>query len=94
MNEIPFTNENEKEKGKEILSDKRVIMGRWAGEDIVKYPEEDVKECFENIIEDIIQHRNISQYKHPESEIIVALSDEIIEIINKRAGDKLLEKKG
>jgi len=50
----------------------------------------DIKKFIKRLKEDIIEHRNIAQYKHPQREIIVALSNEIINIIEKRAGDKLI----
>jgi len=50
----------------------------------------DVKEFMKKTEEDIIEHRNIAQYNHPESKVIVALSNEIIEIIKKRVGKDLI----
>ena len=35
------------------LFDKREIMGRWVGKDMVKYPEEDVKEFIKKRLKDL-----------------------------------------
>lgn len=47
---------------------------------------EDIKKALKLIQEDIIEHRNIAQFKHPDSKIIIALSNEILEIIKNRFG--------
>ncbi len=52
---------------------------------------EDVKEFIKDVENDFKEHRNIAQYKHPESKVIIALCNEFIEIIKQRAGKGLLK---
>ena len=62
------------------LFDKREIMGRWAGKDMVKYPEEDVKKFIREILK--IFHRG-TLYE----------GESICKIIEVELGKGLLEEK-
>ncbi len=74
----------------ESLSDKRKVVVGDDDEFIeYDYPEEDVKEFIKDVENDFKEHRNIAQHKHPESKVIIALCNEFIEIIKKRAGKGL-----
>lgn len=72
------------------------LSDKWEGEDnpdnkFKYFMWEDVKQFIKDCEFGFLEYRNIAQYKHPESKVILSLVNDLLNIIKNRAGKDLVE---